>query len=139
MASEGVNKGNNCRWIAGIWSSLGVWKSKNWIVIAAYKELMLVLPQIILLRFVSKLIFKGSIGCSTCSIFDLSSSTNRVHFGSVVLMILLQVWKMPLYGNIVVIKRDGTDGAQFPITSPVCTVGRYCLIFYNTVCAVSYS
>jgi len=31
---------------------------------------------------------------------------------------------MPLYGKIVVIKRNGTDGAQFPLTTTSCLFGR---------------
>lgn len=30
-----------------------------------------------------------------------------------------------LHGKIVVIKRSGTDGAQFPLTADTCVFGRY--------------
>ncbi|KFO78090.1 Antigen KI-67, partial [Cuculus canorus] len=31
---------------------------------------------------------------------------------------------MPLYGNIIVIKRNGTDGITFPLTASCCLFGR---------------
>ena len=33
-------------------------------------------------------------------------------------------YKMSLYGKIVVIKRNGDDGAQFPVTQTTCLFGR---------------
>jgi len=32
---------------------------------------------------------------------------------------------MPLFGKIVVIRRDGVDGAHFPLTTGTCIFGRY--------------
>ena len=32
---------------------------------------------------------------------------------------------MPVYGKVIVIRRNGSDGSQFPITNETCVFGRY--------------
>ena len=36
---------------------------------------------------------------------------------------------MPLYGKIVVIKRSGVDGANFPLTVSSCLFGRSVVLY----------
>lgn len=38
-----------------------------------------------------------------------------------------------LHGKIVVIKRTGADGAQFPLTADTCVFGRYGLLIIKII------